>query len=139
MCLGHSHMVSPSLLHPILVRQRSWVEHTCVACSWLVRHQTKGSSRLVYRSCSSRYTSGVATTIKLSASTRDRVNAVGARTGQTADQVVGRAIDEYERALFWQAYAAAADAVAADPQAAADVRAEQDLWDRTVRDGLERD
>jgi len=81
----------------------------------------------------------VATTIKLSVSTRDRVNAVGARTGQTADQVVGRALEEYERALFWQAYAAAADAVAADPQAAADVRAEQDLWDRTVRDGLERD
>ncbi len=98
-----------------------------------------GVLSVVYRSCPYRYTADVATTIKLSTSTRNRVNAVGARTGQTADQVVGRALEEYERALFWQAYAAAADAVAADPQAAADVRAEHDLWDRTVRDGLERD
>lgn len=81
----------------------------------------------------------MATTIKLSASTRDRVNAMGARTGQTADQVVGRALAEYERSLFWQAYAIAADAVPADPEAEADQRAEQELWDRTLRDGLERD
>lgn len=78
------------------------------------------------------------TTIKLSAATRDRVNAVGARTGQTADQVVRSALEDYERSLFWLAYAAAAGAVAADAEAAADERTEQELWDRTVQDGLER-
>lgn len=65
--------------------------------------------------------------------------AVGIRTGQTADQVVGRAIEEYERSLFWREYAAAADAAADDPESAADELAEQVLWDRTSLDGLERD
>ena len=81
------------------------------------------------------YTSGVATTIKVSAPTRDRVNAIGARTKQTAEQVVASALREYERSLFWRDYTKAADAVAADPSAAADERTEHELWDRTTPDG----
>lgn len=78
------------------------------------------------------------TTIKLSETTRDRVNAVGARTGQTADQVVEHALEEYERALFWQAYTEAVERVASDERAATDELAEQELWDRVTSDGLER-
>ncbi|MFT3852055.1 MAG: type II toxin-antitoxin system PemK/MazF family toxin [Ilumatobacteraceae bacterium] len=37
------------------------------------------------------------TTIKVADSTRDRVNELGARARQTADQVVSRALEEYER------------------------------------------
>lgn len=81
----------------------------------------------------------VATTIKVSEETRDRVNQLGARTHQTADKVVERALREYERALFWEEYAAAAQAVSADPEAAAEEAAEHALWDAaTVRDAAGR-
>lgn len=60
--------------------------------------------------------------------------ALGARTGQTADQVVARALVEYERTLFWREYA-----VAAERHDPASARAGRDLWDRTVRDGLAGD
>lgn len=76
------------------------------------------------------------TTIKVSSSTRDRVNAVGAATDQTADQVVAHALEEYERTLFWRAYGLAAEAASADISAAAEEGAERGLWDRTLRDGL---
>lgn len=70
--------------------------------------------------------------MKLTVATRDRVNALGEATGQTAEQVVATALDEYERALFFQAYQASA---AADLQAG-DTAVESDLWDRTTGDGL---
>lgn len=77
------------------------------------------------------------TTIKVSSSTRDRVNAIGAQTRQTADQVVDSALREYERSLFWQEFGAAAEAVAADPVAAADEVGERGLWEFPTRDGVE--
>lgn len=80
----------------------------------------------------------MATTIKVAESTRDRVNALGARTGQTAGDVVDKALDEYERAIFWHDYAVAATAVAADATIAAEEDAERELWEGTVRDGLAR-
>lgn len=73
----------------------------------------------------------MSTTIKVSPQTRDQIKSLGATTGQTADQVVSRALVEYERALFWREYA---DAAERDRQAGE--RGEQELWDRTVRDGL---
>jgi len=79
----------------------------------------------------------MATTIKVSASTRDRVNDVGARLGRTADQVVSGALIEYERALFWEQYTAAADASVADPEMAAVEDGERELWDAaTARDAM---
>lgn len=79
-----------------------------------------------------------ATTIKVSPATRDLVNDIGARTGQTADQVVAGALDSYSRALFWREYAEAATAVAADSDLAAHEAAELRIWDRTRLDGLDR-
>ncbi len=75
------------------------------------------------------------TTIKVTEPTRDRIKAIGASTRQTADEVVSRALDEYERALFWAEYRAAADAEARGgvPAGAA---AERAAWDATLRDGL---
>jgi len=82
---------------------------------------------------------GMATTIKVSEETRDRVNELGGRTNQTADQVVSSALAEYERALFWEQYAAAATAVAADPDATAAESADRALWDAaTSRDATSR-
>lgn len=78
----------------------------------------------------------MATTIKLSEQTRDRVKDVGARTGQTAEQVVRRALEEYERALFWADYEAAAGAADADPDATTAQTEENALWDAaSARDG----
>ncbi|MGQ0632775.1 MAG: hypothetical protein ACT4P1_17305 [Sporichthyaceae bacterium] len=77
----------------------------------------------------------MATTVKVSEPTRDRINALGAATAQTADQVVGAALDEYERALFFDDYRKAVDKEAKrglDPEVAVEVT----LWDRTLRDGL---
>lgn len=76
-----------------------------------------------------------ATTVKLTPATRDRVNALGEATGQTAEQVVAQALDEYERALFFHAYRTAA---AAD-LASRETTIESDLWDRTLRDGVRDD
>lgn len=73
----------------------------------------------------------MSTTIKVSPQTRDQIKSLGASTGQTADQVVSRALVEYERALFWAEYARAAEQDR--PRREQD---EQELWDRTLRDGL---
>lgn len=70
----------------------------------------------------------MATTIKVSEPTRDRIKAIGSSTGESADAVVAAALTEYERALFWRAFAEAAAAAEPDPDAA--------LWDRTAPDGL---
>lgn len=75
----------------------------------------------------------MATTIKVSEPTRDRIKALGASTAQTAEQVVSKALDEYERALFWQEYRRAAEA-----DVERDDDAERKLWDATLRDGLDR-
>ncbi|MGQ0464421.1 MAG: hypothetical protein ACT4QG_03770 [Sporichthyaceae bacterium] len=74
------------------------------------------------------------TTVKLTVATRDRVNALGEATGQTAEQVVATALDEYERALFFQEYRDAVLARSAAEKGAYD--AEFAEWDQTVRDGL---
>ncbi|WP_256839447.1 hypothetical protein [Ornithinimicrobium faecis] len=73
----------------------------------------------------------MSTTIKVSAQTRDEVKVLGARTGQTADQVVSRALVEYERALFWREYAQAAEQDVPEAE-----RQDQELWEGSVRDGL---
>lgn len=71
------------------------------------------------------------TTIKVSAQTRDEVIVLGARTGQTADQVVSQALVEYERALFWREYAQAAEQDVPEAE-----RRDQELWSGADRDGL---
>jgi hypothetical protein len=75
----------------------------------------------------------MSTTIKVTEPTRDRIKAIGDTTRQTADQVVSSALDEYERALFWSAYRAAAEAErSAEPNRH---DAELAAWDATLRDG----
>jgi hypothetical protein len=75
----------------------------------------------------------MSTTIKVTEPTRDRIKAIGDTTRQTADQVVSSALDEYERALFWSAYRAAAEA----ERTGDSNRHETELaaWDVTLRDG----
>lgn len=73
----------------------------------------------------------MSTTIKVSTQTRDQIKSLGASTGQTADEVVSRALVEYERALFWGEYARAAE-----QDTTRRGQDDHELWDRTLRDGL---
>ncbi|MFI7585681.1 hypothetical protein ACIB24_01235 [Spongisporangium articulatum] len=47
------------------------------------------------------------TTIKVSTETRDRIKAIGAQRNQSAEKVILSALDELDRAMFWDAYDAA--------------------------------
>jgi predicted transcriptional regulator len=71
----------------------------------------------------------MATTLRVSESTRARAAALAAATGESIGSVVDRALTAYERSEFWHRTAAALSELPAEP----------DEWDRTVRDGLTRD
>jgi hypothetical protein len=75
---------------------------------------------------------GMATTLRVTETTRARAAAIAAATGTTIGEVVERALDAYEESAFWrrtrEALARHADALVADP-----------AWERSVRDGLDRE
>lgn len=64
------------------------------------------------------------------------MNRLGSERHKSASDVLAEALDSYEQLLFWEQYARAAAALAADPTAAAAEAAEIALWDRTSADGL---
>jgi predicted transcriptional regulator len=74
----------------------------------------------------------MATTVRVSEATRARAAALAAADGSSIGDVVDRALDAYEEAEFWrqtqQALIRHADALDEDP-----------AWERSLRDGLERD
>lgn len=74
----------------------------------------------------------MATTVRVSESTRARAAAIAAVTGNSIGEVVERALAAYETAEFWRQ---TREALARHP-AALD---EDPAWERSVRDGLERD
>jgi predicted transcriptional regulator len=80
----------------------------------------------------------VSTTIKVSEATRDRIKQLATSAEQTADQVVTRALDEYERALFWEEYRRAAEAERKSPHYA-QIQAELAICDGALGDGLTDD
>lgn len=75
----------------------------------------------------------MATTLRVSEHTRAHAASLAAASGQSIGSVVEKALQEYERAEFWRQ---TADALAQHGAEAAD---EDPAWDRTVRDGLDRD
>ncbi len=78
------------------------------------------------------YARTMATTVRVSETTRARAAALAAMDGSSIGEVVDKALAAYEEAAFWrqthQALAAHPDALDEDP-----------AWERAVRDGLERD
>jgi hypothetical protein len=52
--------------------------------------------------------------------------------------VLNEAIDSYRRQKFLEAANAAFAALRSDPEAWAEERQERELWDQTIKDGLER-
>ncbi len=72
----------------------------------------------------------MATTVRVSESTRARAASIATASGKTIGEVVDEALDAYERAEFWQRTRAALErhpgALAQDP-----------AWERSTRDGLD--
>lgn len=70
--------------------------------------------------------------MRVAESTRARAAAIAAATGHTIGEVVEQALDAFETAEFWrntrEALARHPDALAVDP-----------AWERSVRDGLDRE
>lgn len=74
----------------------------------------------------------MATTVRVSEETRARAAAIASANGTSIGEVVDKALDAYERAEFWRRTEAA---LAGHPGAL-----EQDpAWERSLRDGLDRD
>lgn len=73
------------------------------------------------------------TSVRVSDATRARAASLAAASGRSIGEVVEQALDAYERALFWKQTRQALATVVEDP--------DQDAaaWERTVRDGLDRD
>jgi len=74
----------------------------------------------------------MATTLRVTESTRARAAAIAARRGTTIGAVVDEALDAYEKAEFWRQ---TREALARHPAALA----EDQAWERSARDGLDRD
>jgi len=74
----------------------------------------------------------MATTVRVSEATRARAAAIAARRGSSIGDVVGDALDAYERAEFWRQ---TQEALARHPESLD----EDEAWDRSVREGLGRE
>ena len=73
----------------------------------------------------------MATTLRVSDTTRARAAALAARSGTTIGDIVEQALDAFETAAFWQETRAALarHGHALDPDPA---------WERSICDGIER-
>lgn len=71
----------------------------------------------------------MATTVRVSESTRARAADLASASGTTIGQVVDAALDSYEAAQFWAQVRAALSRYGPPDT--------DEAWDRTLRDGLE--
>jgi predicted transcriptional regulator len=78
-------------------------------------------------------------TIPLSDTSQRMLKELSEQTGQTTEQVVDRALETYHRQVFFDRLNAGYAALRADPQDAAELGAEQRVWDGTLMDGLDPD
>jgi len=74
----------------------------------------------------------VATTLRVSEATRARAAALAAQRGSSIGDVVNEALEALEAAEFWRQ---TREALARHPRALE----EDPVWERTLRDGLDRD
>lgn len=77
------------------------------------------------------------TTIRISQKARDEARELARSTGKPISQAVEEAIRRERRRLFFEQGRRAAEAVRADPGAAAEEAAELALYETTLMDGLE--
>lgn len=86
----------------------------------------------MHRRMHRRMLADVATSVRVSESTRARAAALAVQRGSSIGEVVAEALEAYEKAEFWRQ---TREALARYP-----VELDEDaLWERSVADGLERD
>ena len=78
------------------------------------------------------YMASASTTIRVSAATRDRLNALSARSGEPAGDVVAKLVNAADDELLLTDAAAAFDALGCDPRALAAYRGQA----RDIEDGF---
>ena len=76
-------------------------------------------------------------TVTISESARQLLCRLADMEQTSAEAVLDRALDNYQRELFWQQLNAAYAALRADPEAWAEELAERELWEQTIADGIE--
>jgi hypothetical protein len=77
------------------------------------------------------------TTIRISLRARHEARALAEATGRRMSEAVEQAIYAERRRVFWQQFKEAAAQVNADPEAAAQEKADRELYEGTLLDGLE--
>lgn len=79
------------------------------------------------------------TTIRVSKHIHDQVRALAQQTGTTMQEVISKAVEQYQEQLFWQQVHEAYARLRQDPVAWQEELEEQRLWDNTLVDGLEKE
>ncbi len=80
-----------------------------------------------------------APTVPISESSHRLLCDLAGQTGQSVQQVLDQALEDYRRKVFFEGLAADFAALKADPEAWAEELAERKLWDSTLMDGLDPD
>jgi predicted transcriptional regulator len=75
-----------------------------------------------------------ASTTRIAARDRERLHRLAQDTGQSHQEVIGKALEVYERECFLDAINAGFAELRADPQAWDDELAERAFWDATSND-----
>ncbi len=78
-------------------------------------------------------------TVDISENSRELLRELTEKTGQTASEVLDKALDAYRRQVFFNQVNAGYAELRADPEAWAEFQADQKEWDDAPIDGLERD
>jgi hypothetical protein len=76
-------------------------------------------------------------TIRVSRSTHELLRDLASKSNTTITAVVDEAVRDLQRKKFWEDFNAECAALRADPEAWADLRQEDSVWDQTLADGLE--
>ena len=77
------------------------------------------------------------TTVRISKEDRDTLREIVAKTGETAGEVLHKAMEDYRRRCFLEDANRAFGALQKNAKAWRDERKERKVWDATIADGLE--
>ncbi len=80
-----------------------------------------------------------ASTVRISEASHQMLKELAEQTGQTMMDVLSKALDAYQRKLFFEQMNAGYAELRADPKAWAEHLAEREQWDTTLMDGLDLD
>jgi hypothetical protein len=76
-------------------------------------------------------------TVRISEKSRQTLRELAAKTGDSMQAILDRAVEEYRRERLMDEVNAAYAALRADPEAWADWQRELAVWDATLMDGLD--